>query len=188
MLVHDYEVILQEIEEEAPDKGWPIVGPDKGVVLIDACHEHKPQLVLELGALVGYSSILIAANLPDGGRVVSIEIDPQNVEITQRNQLRAGLADRCEVVEGDALQVIPTLAGPWDMLFIDAAKTDYLRYLQLAEPALSPNAVIVADNVLRFADEVAPYLDYVRNSGNYESSFHEFDDDAVEVSVRKPAA
>jgi predicted O-methyltransferase YrrM len=70
------------------------------------------------------------------------------------------------------------------MLFIDAVKEDYLKYLRLVEPLLSSKAVVVADNVKRFAEAVHPYLDYVRNSGNYESSYHEVGDDAVEVSVR----
>ena len=185
MLVPDYEVVLKEIEEQAEEKNWPIVGRAKGRVLIDVCHEHDPRRVLELGALVGYSSTMIAANLDETGKVVSVEIDPENAELCRANQIRAGVADRCEVIVGDALEVIPALDGVYDMLFIDAVKEDYLRYLQLAEPKLTSTAVVVADNVLRFADAVKPYLDYVRDSGKYESSYHEFGDDAVEVSIRR---
>jgi predicted O-methyltransferase YrrM len=187
MLVPDYEVVLKEIEDQAEEKNWPIVGREKGRVLIDVCHEHNPRRVLELGALVGYSSTMIAANLDETGKVVSIEISPENAELCRANQIRAGMADRCEVIVGDALEVIPTLEGAFDMLFIDAVKEDYLRYLQLVEPKLTANAVVVADNVLRFADAVRPYLDYVRNSGKYDSTYHEFGDDAVEVSIRRQA-
>jgi predicted O-methyltransferase YrrM len=185
MLVPDYEVVLKEIEDQAEEKNWPIIGPEKGKVLIDVCREHNPRRVLELGALVGYSSTLIAANLEETGKVTSIEISPENADLCRANQIRAGVADRCEVVVGDALEVIPTLEGSFDMLFIDAVKEDYLRYLQLAEPKMVAGAVVVADNVLKFADDVKPYLDYVRNSGHYESSYHEFGEDAVEVSIRR---
>ena len=185
MRMPDYEAVLRDIEEQAPANEWPIIGPDRGRVLIEVIDEHKPRRVLELGALVGYSSILIAANLGDDGRVVSIEIDPARAALCRQNQERAGLAERCEVVEGDALETIAALEGPWDMLFIDAVKEDYLRYLQLAEPQLAANAVVVADNVKRFAEDVAPYIEYVRTSGRYDSSYHEVEDDAVEVSVRR---
>jgi predicted O-methyltransferase YrrM len=177
------EQVLHEIESQAKEKGWPIIGPDKGAVLVDVVRKHKPKRILEIGALVGYSSVLMAANLPEGGQVVSIEIDPVRVEESRETQRRAGLADRCLVIQGDASEIITQLKGPWDMVFIDAVKEDYLHYLQEAEPALSPGAVIVADNVKLFAERVEPYLDYVRNSGRYSSSYHEFGDDAVEVSV-----
>ncbi len=176
------EQVLHEIESQAKEKGWPIIGPDKGAVLVDVVRKHKPKRILEIGALVGYSSVLMAANLPEGGQVVSIEIDPVRVEESRETQRRAGLADRCLVIQGDASEIITQLKGPWDMVFIDAVKEDYLHYLQEAEPALSPGAVIVADNVKLFAERVEPYLDYVRNSGRYSSSYHEFGDDAVEVS------
>ena len=182
------EQVLHEIESQAEAKGWPIIGPEKGAVLVDVIRQHKPKRILELGALVGYSSVLMAANLEEGGQVVSIEIDPVRIEESRETQRRAGLADRCVIVQGDALEMIPKVEGPWDMLFLDAVKVDYLNYLKLAEPSLAPGAVVVADNVKLFANEIAPYLDYVRGSDRYESSYHEFGDDAVEVSVFRASA
>ena len=181
------EQVLHDIESEAKEKGWPIIGPERGAVLVDVIRRYKPKRILELGALVGYSSVLMAANLPAGGQVVSIEIDPTHVEESRATQRRAGLDDSCVVVQGDASEMIPRLKGPWDMMFIDAVKQDYLHYLKEAELVLSPGAVIVADNVKRAAEAVAPYLDYVRNSGRYFSSYHEFGNDAVEVSVLIPS-
>lgn len=181
------EQVLHDIESQAEEKGWPIIGPEKGTVLVDVIRQHQPKRILELGALVGYSSVLMASNLPEDGQVVSIEIDPARVEESRATQRRAGVADRCVIVQGDASDTIRRLEGPWDMVFIDAIKQDYLHYLKEAEPALSPGAVIVADNVKRAAEAVAPYLDYVRNSGRYSSSYHEFGNDAVEVSVLLPS-
>jgi predicted O-methyltransferase YrrM len=187
MITPEQEQILRKIEDQAGKNNWPIIGRERGQVLVDVVQQYQPKRVLELGALVGYSSSLIAANLPEGGKVVSIEIDPERVAASRETQHRLGVADRCEVVQGDALEMIPKLEGPWDMLFLDAVKVDYLNYLKLAEPALAPGAVMVADNVKLFADEIAPYLDYVRDSDRYESSYHEVKDDAVEVSVFHPA-
>jgi predicted O-methyltransferase YrrM len=181
------EAVLREIEVQAPANHWPIIGPVKGSVLVDLIRERQPKRVLELGALVGYSSTLMALHLPEGGRIVSVEVDPANVERSRATHERAGVTERCEVIQGAALETIPRLTGPWDMVFIDAEKSDYLRYLQAVEPELAPDAVVVADNVKIAAEAVAPYLDYVRNSGRYESSYHEFGEDAVEVSRRKPA-
>jgi predicted O-methyltransferase YrrM len=175
--------VLNEIESRAGEQRWPIIGPEKGKLLVELVRQHQPRRVLELGALVGYSSTLMAANLEPGAKIVSIEIDPRNAAMARDTQRRAGVADRCEVVEGPALATIPTLEGPWDLLFIDAAKDQYLAYLQAAEPFLAPNAVVVADNVKAFVDDIAPYLEYVRTSPHYRSTFHDFGSDGMEVSI-----
>lgn len=175
--------VLSEIEAQADQRGWPIIGPEKGRLLAELVREHKPRRILELGALVGYSSTLMAAQLDVGAKIVSIEIDHLNAELTRETQRRAGFADRCDVIEGPALKMIPTLQGPWNMLFIDAAKEEYLAYLEAAEPFLAPGAVVVADNVKIFADTIAPYLDYVRHSPRYVSAYHDFGHDGMEVST-----
>lgn len=188
MITPEQEQILREIEDQSEKNNWPIIGWKRSQVLIDVVQRYQPKRVLELGALVGYSSSLIAAYLPEGGKVVSIEIDPKFVAASRETQRRMGVADRCEVVQGDALEMIPKVEGPWDMLFLDAVKVDYLNYLKHAEPLLAPGAVVVADNVKLFLNEIVPYLDYVRGSDLYESSYHEVEDDAVEVSVFRGSA
>ena len=84
----------------------------------------------------------------------------------------------------DAIEVIPTLHGPFDFAFIDAEKTEYLRYLQLAEPKLRSGTIVFADNAGIFADQMSNYLDYVRRSGNYRSRYVQVGDDGVEISVK----
>ena len=184
--VPEYELVLRAIEELAAEQNLPIIGPKRGRLLTDLIKQHRPQRIVEIGALVGYSSILMAASLEQGATVISIEVEPARAAISGENQRRAGLAGRCQVLQGDALELIPRLERPWDMLFIDAVKEDYLRYLRAAEPALAPRAIVVADNVKRFAREVDGYLDYVRNSSRYDSVYHDFGDDGVEVSVVRP--
>jgi predicted O-methyltransferase YrrM len=88
------------------------------------------------------------------------------------------------VVVGDALDVIPGLRGPFDMVFLDVAKDEYLPYLKLAEPKLSPRAVVFSDNVKIFAGQMEDFLDYVRKGGGYASRYIDVGFDGVEISRR----
>jgi predicted O-methyltransferase YrrM len=103
--------------------------------------------------------------------------------MVRANVAEAGLARRVKVVAGDALRVIPLLPGRFDFAFVDAEKEDYLDYLRQLEPKLVPGAVVIADNTGIARREVAPYVDYVRNGGRYDSRAYDFKDDAMEVSV-----
>ena len=175
------EKVLSEIEKVARQAQLPIIGRERGAVLEEIVKERQPQIVLEIGTNVGYSTILIAKNLGKG-RVISIELGKNNWQAAKANIERAGLAKKTELLQGDALEIIPSLDGPFDMIFIDAKKEDYLKYLKAAEPKMAKNAVVVADNVGRFKAEVKEFLQYVR--GNYNSKLHDFGNDGVEVSVR----
>ncbi len=88
------------------------------------------------------------------------------------------------MVVGDAIKIIPTLKDCFDAVFIDAVKTEYYEYLKLVEPNLHTGSVVVADNAGIFADQMRDYLDYVRNSGCYESRFRRVGEDGVEVSLK----
>lgn len=146
--------------------------------------------ILELGAFCGYSSILFASTLDASCRIVSIEASADAVEGARANIEFAGLSDRVEVVHGKSTETIPTLEGPFDLVFLDHWKDLYRRDLESIEESglLRPGSIIVADNVgpLFGAHE---YLDYVRGSEHYESEHRsatvEYSKipDAVEVST-----
>jgi len=189
------EDVLKSIEREAPEKGLPIIGPIRGVILDEVIREHQPAKVLEVGTNVGYSAIRMARLLNEGGRVTCVEISHEFATIAQSNFDKAGLTGRIEVLVGDAKKVLPTVEGRYDMVFLDAVKTEYLGYLKTCERLLHPGSVVVADNVKSHAAELADYLDYVRNSGKYRSTYREAsanyrygagisEPDAVEISVR----
>lgn len=186
MYQHDY--VLKKIENEADNERWPIIGPQKGQVLVEAVRKFQPKRVLEVGTLVGYSTILMSQYLPQKAKIIAVEIDPQIARLARNNFSAAGISGRVELEIGDAREVIERLAGPFDLVFLDAAKEQYLQYLQSVEEKLSPNAVIVADNVKIFADTLSDYLQYVRRRGPYESETYDFGFDAVEVSRKKPPA
>jgi predicted O-methyltransferase YrrM len=115
--------------------------------------------VLEMGTLGGYSTIWLARALPEGGCVVSLEANEHHARIAQANVQHAGLCDRVKVIVGRALDTLPALEGPFDLIFIDADKPGYPAYLDWALKLSRGGTVIVADNVVRqgaVVDEASP--------------------------------
>ena len=160
--------ILKEIEEKALGKRFlPIVGPNRGQILVKVVREIKPKRVLEVGTLVGYSAILMGKELEKDAQIITIEIDPNNARKAEENIRKAEIPPIVEVLVGDAIEILPRLNGPFDLSFIDAAKTEYLHYLRLIEDKLHKGGVIIADNVA----SAPSYLDYVKSSGKYRSRF-----------------
>jgi len=179
--------VLREIERITEKHFLPIIGSEKGKILADVVKKYKPRGILEIGALVGYSAITMAMNLPKSSRIVSIELRENAAEIARENIEEAGFEDRIEVRVGDAKEVIPKLKAEkqkFDLIFIDAVKEEYLTYLKLLEPMIEKGGIVVADNAGVFAEAMEDYLDYVRNSGKYNSEFLPVDADAFEVSVK----
>lgn len=105
--------------------------------------------ILELGTLGGYSTIWLARALPPNGRVVTVEIDPKHAEVARQNLADAGLASKVELHLGRALDVLPQLAGPFDLIFIDADKAGIPDYFTRALKLSRPGSLIVVDNVVR---------------------------------------
>lgn len=186
----DTDAVLKSIEDVAPSKGYPIIGPKRGALLEEVVAEHSPARVLEVGTLVGYSAIRIGRHLPKDGKMTCIEVNGKIAEVARSNFDKAGLSDKIQVIVGDGKALVKSVQGPLDMVFIDAEKVEYLTYLKGCEKALHRGSVVVADNVKSFANEMADYLDYVRNSGKFRSTYHEApanwgsdEPDAIEVSV-----
>ncbi|HRO12679.1 O-methyltransferase [Amaricoccus sp.] len=125
------------------------VSPLQGKLLHILARMAGARRILEIGTLGGYSTIWLARALPEGGRVVSLEAEARHAEVARANIAKAGLADRVEVVVGPALGSLPTLEGPFDLVFIDADKRGNPDYLAWALRLSRPGTVIVCDNVVR---------------------------------------
>ena len=181
------DTILQRIEKQAQkdQKSLPIVGPKKGAFLESLIKEHAPKRVLEIGTLVGYSTILIARNLGKG-RITCLEISDENAQEAQKNINAACPEIHVEIMIGDARKLIRHLKDPFDFVFIDAEKEQYLAYLQQLEKnnKIKKGTVILADNAKIFAAEMKDYLDYVRSSPRFQSHYHDFEEDGMEVSIK----
>ena len=162
----------------------PIIGPVKGKVLERIVKKEKPHRILEIGTLIGYSSILMAKHLDKSGKIYTIEIDKEAAEAAVKNIIEAKLQDKIEVIIGDAIKKIKNITEKFDVLFLDAGKEQYLKYLKLAEPKLKKGAIVVADNVKLFQSDMADYLEYVREGSNYRSRTIDFGQDGVEISIK----
>ncbi len=123
---------------------------------------------LEVGTATGYGAIHMGLGFErTGGHLVTIDIDPQMVKTARENIRKMKLENTVTVVQGDALKVIPKLEGRFDFVFIDAVKRDYLKYFKAVEPKLKPGAVVVADNVIRFRNQMLDFLNAVQNDPKY---------------------
>jgi caffeoyl-CoA O-methyltransferase len=125
-----------------------MVGPLEGRFLETLVRVSGARRVLELGTFTGYSSICMASALPEGGRLVTCDVDPEAVEIARRYAGEAGVVDRIEYRLGPAIETLRDLDGPFDLVFIDADKGGYVDYYEAVLPKLADDGVIVADNVL----------------------------------------
>ena len=185
--------VLKRLERMGENEFLPSIGPIKGKIIADVIQDYKPKNILEIGTLLGYSSILMGSLLPDEntGKVITIEIDQECAKIARKNIEDAALANKVNVVVGAALEILPKLHEKFDMVFLDATKEEYLKYLKLVEKNLKKGAIVVADNVAIFEKSMYDYLEYVRNSGRYKSTtlqtqleFNESVKDAIEISIK----
>ena len=146
--------VMAEMEALAERDGVPIVHWETGRLLAALCRAMDP-VVLEVGTAIGYSTLHMAEQL-DRGRVVTLELDPARAGQARDFFARAGVSDRIELVEGDARETIPGLDGPFDLLFVDAAKIEYRDYIELAMPKLTERALLVVDNLLMSGEVALP--------------------------------
>ena len=178
------EEVLKEIEGMTKTRSLPIFGPKKGKVLTEVVRRCKPGRVLEVGTLIGYSAVLIGKELESDAHLTTIEIHAGEAKTARENIKKAQVRPTIDVIVGDAIKVLPKLTDKFDMVFIDAEKTQYLDYLCLVEKRLQKGSVIVADNAGISADQMKEYLNYVRSSGKYRSEYIAVDEDGLEVSVK----
>ena len=188
--------VLRRLEKMAKNEFVPSIGPVKGRIITEIIKKYNPKNILEVGTLYGYSAILMAAAADmrhAEGKLVTIEIGRSVADIARKNIDDAGLSEKINVIVGNALEIIPKLDLKFDLLFLDAAKDEYLTYVKLAEyKALKKGAVIIADNVEVSKNEMLDYLEYVRSSGGiYKSETIETTleftpnvRDAIEVSIK----
>ncbi|WP_197320194.1 O-methyltransferase [Saccharomonospora sp. NB11] len=146
--------VLDTVQRSAAEAGLPdiAVTANQGKLLHLLAKLVGARRILEVGTLGGYSTIWLARALPADGRLVTIEADPTAVDVARRNIERAGLAEKVEIREGKALDVLPTLEPdhpPVDLAFIDADKVNNPRYVRWALELSRPGSVIVVDNVVR---------------------------------------
>jgi caffeoyl-CoA O-methyltransferase len=133
-----------------------MVGRLEGRFLEMLVYALKPRLVLEIGTFTGYSALSMASALPEGGRIISCDVDERSHKVASRHVAQSPYADLIELRMGPALDTIATLDGPFDFVFIDADKTNYVNYYEAVLPKLSPGGLLAADNTLWSGRVVEP--------------------------------
>ncbi len=144
--------------------------PEDAMLLRILVESRDAQRGVEVGSATGFGAINMGIAFErTGGHLYTLEIDPAMVKACRENVQKLGLEKSVTCIEGDALKTLPALEGEFDFVFIDAVKNDYFKYFKLIEPKLKPGAVIVADNVIKSADAMKDYLDYVQTSPDYDT-------------------
>lgn len=141
--------LLEEMEAHGDRDGIPIVVPETGALLAVLTAACGARQVAEVGTAIGVSTLYIARSLPDGGRIVSFEVDPVRHEHAKTYLSRAGVADRCDLRLQSATEGLTTLEpGAFDMVFLDGLKDDYPAHVESGLGLLRAGGVLVADNTL----------------------------------------
>ena len=139
---------LKRLEEYAKSNHIPVIKENTRSLVVSLLQTSRPCAVLEIGTAIGYSALLMALHLPLDATITTIEIDDKRAALARTAIANAGLSAEIQVIVGDAAMVLPELAGPFDFVFIDAAKGQYPVYLEKLLGKLADGAYIVADNVL----------------------------------------
>jgi len=197
-MTNDIYGVLNDMRNYAILNHVPIISQDGADLLINLVKIHKPCNILEIGTAIGYSSLLMAAHQPPGSKLISIEKDIEAANIARQFIKTANIRNQIELIEGDAGDIIPSinLEGYFDLVFIDAAKGQYLDYLHKVLDKLSLQAIVVADNVLfrgfikldLTSDVIIPrrfrtivkrlraYLDFVRGDPRFKTEIFQYGD------------
>ena len=166
--------IIEKIEQEALDMRVPVIRKETQSFLKVLLLIKKPLRILEIGAAVGFSAILMSEYMPEGGRITTIENYDKRIHIARRNFERAGKAGQITLLEGDALAVMKMLPGPYDFIFMDAAKGQYIQYMPEALRLLAPEGVLVSDNVLQDGEIAESRFAVERRNRTIHSRMREF--------------
>ncbi len=143
--------LLKEIEDftlNHHDHSNMLSGPLQGKLLEMLSKIIKPKLILEVGTFVGYSALCLAKGLQPGGFLHTIELREEDADTAQNYFTKSSHFKQIILHRGNALEIIPTLNNEWDLIFIDADKTNYINYYELSLPHLKKGGVILADNVM----------------------------------------
>lgn len=164
--------LLNEIEREARETNVPIIRTQTQSLLRFLLSMHRPQSILEVGCAIGFSALLMSDYAPQGCRITTIEKYEKRIPIAKANFARAG--KDIELLEGDAADILKELSGGYDMIFMDAAKGQYIHFLPDVLRLLNPGGILVSDNVLQDGDIVESRFAVTRRNRTIHSRMREY--------------
>jgi predicted O-methyltransferase YrrM len=165
---------LDALEKQALSDEVPIIRPDMQSFLKTLLAIHQPRQILEVGTAVGFSALLMAANTGEDCQITTIEKYEKRIPQARANFERAGMQDRITLLEGDALELMESLDGPYDLIFMDAAKGQYIHFLPQALRLLRTGGVLISDNVLQDGDIIESHYAVERRNRTIYKRMREY--------------
>ena len=166
--------LLETIEGEARAADVPIIRREMQSFLKVLLMLKKPERVLEVGTAVGFSALLMSEYVPDECRITTIENYEKRIPIARENFRRAGKEEQITLLEGDAAEVLKRLDGPYDFVFMDAAKGQYIHYLPDILRLLTPGGCLVSDNVMQDGDVIESRFAVERRNRTIHARMREY--------------
>ena len=166
--------ILEEIEQEALRDSVPIIRKEMQSFLKVLLAIKRPTRILEVGTAVGFSALLMSEYAPEECTITTIENYEKRIPIARENFKRAGKEQKITLIEGDAMEVLTELSGPYDFIFMDAAKGQYIAYLPEVLRILEPDGVLVSDNVLQDGNIIESRFAVERRDRTIQSRMREY--------------
>lgn len=166
--------LLDTIEREALDSYVPIIRRETQSFLKFILKAKRPGSILEVGTAVGFSAILMSEYAPKDCHVTTIEKYEKRIPIARANFKRAGMEDRITLLEGDAMEILKGLKGPYDLIFMDAAKGQYIYYLPELLRMLPEGGILVSDNVLQDGDVIESRFAVERRNRTIHARMREY--------------
>ena len=166
--------LLTEIASKARKERVPVIREETASFLISLVESKRPAAILEVGTAVGYSTLLMAGVMPENCRITTIEKYEKRIPEALRNFERAGESDRITLLAGDAGEILKKLTGPYDFIFMDAAKGQYLVWLPEIMRLMVPGSMLVSDNVLQDGDIIESRFAVTRRNRTIYSRMRDY--------------
>lgn len=170
----DYTPVLAAIEAEAVRDRVPIIRRETGSLLRSLILMKRPRRILEVGTATGFSAILMSEVMPEGCTITTIEKYEKRIPQARANFSRAGREDVIHLLTGDAGEILETLEGSFDFIFMDAAKGQYINWLPSVLRLLEPGGVLVSDNILQDGQLVESRYGVIRRNRTIHSRMREY--------------
>ena len=165
---------LNELEKKAREDRVPVIRREMQSFLKVLLQIKRPRLILEVGTAVGFSTLLMSEYAPETCRITTIENYEKRIPIARENFRKAGKEDRITLLCGDAARVLTTLEGTYDLIFMDAAKAQYIHFLPEVLRLLGPGGILVSDNVLQDGDLIESHFAVERRNRTIYKRMREY--------------
>ena len=165
---------LDELEKEAIETQVPIIRKSMQSLLKFLLAYAKPKKILEVGTAIGFSALLMSEYAPEDAHITTIEKYEKRIPLARENFRRAGREDRITLLEGDATDILKELEGPYDMIFMDAAKGQYIHFLPDILRLMPEGGLLISDNVLQDGDIIESRFAVTRRNRTIHARMREY--------------